>query len=189
MDNCSDSDSLYYRIDSVYSCSQEFTKDKFMDMAPEYDLETRQEVQEGIEKFRAELKAAKEQIALTNGTNSQGTAVKERTKILVAVATKGGGLVNQHFGHAKEFQVYEVDGSEVKYVAHRRVDHFCQGGYGEKATLDNIINAISDCKAVLVSKIGESPKEKLNTAGIEVVESYDVIEKVALDYYQEFTAH
>nr|BEU05560.1 NifB [Calothrix sp.] len=169
--------------------SQEFTKDKFMDMAPEYDLETRQEVQEGIEKFRAELKAAKEQIALTNGTNSQGTAVKERTKILVAVATKGGGLVNQHFGHAKEFQVYEVDGSEVKYVAHRRVDHFCQGGYGEKATLDNIINAISDCKAVLVSKIGESPKEKLNTAGIEVVESYDVIEKVALDYYQEFTAH
>lgn len=67
------------------------------------------------------------------------------------------------------------------------VDHFCQGGYSEKATLENIINAISDCKAVLVSKIGESPKEKLHNAGIEVIESYDVIEKVALEFHQEFT--
>jgi nitrogen fixation protein NifB len=167
--------------------SQEFTKDKFMEMAPEYDLETRQEVQEGIEKFRAELKAAKEEIALVNGITANPIPFTERTKILVAVATKGGGLVNQHFGHAKEFQVYEVDGSEVKYVGHRKIDHFCQGGYGEKATLENIINAISDCKAVLVSKIGESPKDKLHDAGIEVVESYDVIEKVALDFYQEFT--
>jgi nitrogen fixation protein NifB len=158
-----------------------------MEMAPEYDLETRQEVQEGIEKFRAELKAAKEEITLLNGAAANLIPVKERTKILVAVATKGGGLINQHFGHAKEFQVYEVDGSEVKYVGHRKVDHFCQGGYSEKATLENIINAISDCKAVLVSKIGESPKEKLHNAGIEVVESYDVIEKVALEFYQEFT--
>ncbi|BAZ11541.1 nitrogenase cofactor biosynthesis protein NifB [Calothrix sp. NIES-4071] len=166
--------------------SQEFTKDKFMEEAPEYDLTNRQQVQEGIEKFRAELKAAKEQIALDNNTLNAG-AVKEKTKILVAVATKGGGLVNQHFGHAKEFQVYEVDGSEVKYVGHRKVDHFCQGGYGEKATMENIIQAISDCKAVLVSKIGESPKEKLDNAGIKVVESYDVIEKVALEFHQEFT--
>ena len=28
-------------------------------------------------------------------------------KLLVAVATKGAGLINEHFGHAKEFQVYE----------------------------------------------------------------------------------
>jgi nitrogen fixation protein NifB len=65
------------------------------------------------------------------------------------------------------------------------VDHFCQGGYSEKATMEKIIEAISDCKAVLVSKVGDSPKQKLNNAGIEVVEAYDMIEKVALEYYQE----
>jgi nitrogen fixation protein NifB len=160
--------------------SQEFTKDKFMEMSSEYDLSTRQEVQEGIEKFRAELKAAKATVQELNST-----PVEERVKVLVAVATKGGGLVNQHFGHAKEFQIYEVDGSEVKYVGHRKVDHFCQGGYSEKATMEKIIEAISDCKAVLVSKVGDSPKEKLNNAGIQVVEAYDMIEKVALEYYQE----
>jgi nitrogen fixation protein NifB len=158
--------------------SQEFTKDKFMAMAPEYDLAQRQEVHAGIEKFREELKAAKQQVV--------ATPVKNSPKILVAVATKGGGLVNQHFGHAKEFQVYEVDGSEVRFIGHRKIDHYCQGGYGETATLQNIIEAIADCKAVFVAKIGDCPKEKLHAAGIQTVETYDMIDKAALEYYQQY---
>mgnify|MGYP001794471591 FL=1 len=158
--------------------SQEFTKDKFMEMAPEYDLEQRQEVHQGIEKTREELEAAKQELE-TFDLELTGE------KILLAVATKGGGLVNQHFGHAKEFQIYEVDGRQVEFIGHRKVDHFCQGGYGEEATLENIIKALSDCKAVLVSKIGECPKEKLNKAGIQTVEAYDVIDKVALEFYKE----
>ena len=82
--------------------------------------------------------------------------------------------------------IYEVDGVNVKFIAHRKVDHYCLGGYGEEGSLQNIIKAISDCKAVLVSKIGDSPKEKVHNAGIEVVETYDVIETVALDFYKQF---
>ncbi len=160
--------------------SQEFTKDKFLEMAPEYDFDKRQEVHQGIEKFREELQAAREKV--TAGK----TQTANNPKILVAIATKGGGLVNQHFGHAKEFQVYEVDGTEVRFISHRKVDHYCQGGYGEAATFDNIVKTIADCKAVLVSKIGESPKEKLLQAGIQAVEAYDVIEKVALEFYEQW---
>ena len=159
--------------------SQEFTKDKILEMTPEYNLEQRQEVHAGIEKFKEELKAAKEKAKAPVET-------KNSPKALVAVATKGGGLVNQHFGHAKEFQIYEVDGNEARFVGHRKIDHFCQSGYGEKASLENIIEAIADCKAVLVSKIGESPKEKLQQAGIQTVEAYDVIEKVALEFYEQW---
>ncbi|MBW4667301.1 MAG: nitrogenase cofactor biosynthesis protein NifB [Cyanomargarita calcarea GSE-NOS-MK-12-04C] len=159
--------------------SQEFTKDKFLEMDSEYNFETRQEVHAGIEKFREELQAAKEQ-------NKPALKETNAEKILVAVATKGGGLVNQHFGHAKEFQIYEVDGSEVHFVGHRKIDHYCQGGFGEEATLENIIQAIADCKAVLVSKIGECPKTELHTAGIQTVEAYDVIEKVALEFYEQW---
>ncbi|WP_017314878.1 nitrogenase cofactor biosynthesis protein NifB [Mastigocladopsis repens] len=162
--------------------SQEFTKDKFMDMTPEYDLQKRQEVHAGIAKFQEELKAAKEKTVETR----HGASLQNSPKILVAVATKGGGLVNQHFGHVKEFQIYEVDGNDARFVGHRKVDHYCQGGYGEKATLDNIIQAIADCKAVLVSKIGDSPKEKVHKAGLQTVEAYDVIEKVALEFYQQY---
>ncbi|MBD2488655.1 nitrogenase cofactor biosynthesis protein NifB [Aulosira sp. FACHB-615] len=160
--------------------SQEFTKENFLEMTPEYDFSKRQEVHEGIEKFREEIKAAKEKAK----AGTQQTA--NNPKILVAVATKGGGLVNQHFGHVKEFQVYEVDGHEVRFISHRKIDQYCQGGYGEAATAENIMKTIADCKAVLVSKIGNCPKEKLHAAGIQTVEAYDVIEKVALEFYEQY---
>nr|WP_044291289.1 nitrogenase cofactor biosynthesis protein NifB [Rivularia sp. PCC 7116] len=158
--------------------SQEFTKDKFMEMTPEYNLEQRQEVHQGIEQTREELEAAKQELEVFD---------LELTgeKMLLAVATKGGGIVNQHFGHAKEFQIYEVDGRKVEFVGHRKIDHFCQGGYGEEATLENIIKALADCKAVLVSKIGDCPKEELQKAGIQTVEAYELIDKVALEFYKE----
>lgn len=159
--------------------SQEFTKDKFINMAPEYNLETRQEVHAGIEKSKAELQKAKATVTTKN-------QVVDSPKILVAVATKGGGIVNQHFGHAKEFMVYEVDANEAKFVGHRKIDHYCQSGYGEEATLDNIIQTISDCKAVFVSKIGNCPQTELEKAGIQAVEAYDVIEKVAREFYNQY---
>lgn len=157
--------------------SQEFTKDKIFEMAPEYDLQQRQEVHAGIEKIRAEHKTVK---AIRKALSAE----TQTPKILVAVATKGGGLVNQHFGHAKEFQIYEVDGTEVKYVGHRKIDHYCQSGYGEEATLENIIKAIADCKGVLASKIGACPQEQLRSAGIEPVEAFDTIDAAAVDFYQ-----
>jgi nitrogen fixation protein NifB len=81
--------------------------------------------------------------------------------------------------------IYEVDGVKARFIAHRKIDHYCLGGYSEEGSLQNIIKAISDCKAVLVSKIGDGPKEKILDAGLEVVEAYDVIETVALEYYKQ----
>jgi len=164
--------------------SQEFTKEKFMDMSPEYNLEQRQAVHTAIENTREQIKAAKEKVK----AEKQARAAVETPKILVAVATKGGGVVNQHFGHAKEFTVYEVDGKEAKFVGHRKIDHYCQSGYGEEATLDSIIKAIADCKAVLAAKIGPCPQKELEKAGLEVVEAYDLIDKVALEYYEKYLA-
>lgn len=158
--------------------SQEFTKDKFMQMAPEYNLEARQEVHAGIAKFKAEVEAAKAQ--------AKAKAVpQDSPKVLVAVATKGGGLVNQHFGHAKEFMIYEVDANEARFVGHRKVAEYCQGGYGEEAMLENIINTVADCKAVLASKVGPCPQKKLESIGLTVIEAYDVIEVVARQFYSE----
>ncbi|MEL7036585.1 MAG: nitrogenase cofactor biosynthesis protein NifB [Cyanobacteria bacterium J06592_8] len=159
--------------------SQEFTKDKFMEMPPEYDFEQRQEVHAGIETFREQLASAKAE-------QTKPQPAKDQPKVLVAVATKGSGLVNQHFGHAKEFQIYETDGITTSFVGHRKIDHFCQGGYGEEATLENIIKSITDCKGILVSKIGDCPKEQLLAAGIEVFEAYDTIDKVAVEFYEQY---
>ncbi|GET36820.1 nitrogenase cofactor biosynthesis protein NifB [Microseira wollei] len=159
--------------------SQEFTKENFLEMTPEYDIEKRQEVHAQIAKVREEQKAAKDaRIAAKKAANAP--------KILVAVATKGGGMVNQHFGHAREFQIFEVDGTQAKFVGHRKVDQYCQGGFGEEESLDGMLKMLEDCKAVLVSKIGHCPQESLQKAGIEPVEAYDLIDKVALEFYQKW---
>jgi hypothetical protein len=69
--------------------------------------------------------------------------------------------VNQHFGHATEFQIYELSAGKATFVGHRRVDLYCQGGYGEDEQLPSIVGAINDCHAVLVSKIGACPRDEL----------------------------
>lgn len=159
--------------------SQEFTKAKFMDMEPSYNLEVRQKVQAGIEIFKAEQAAAKAKQKFTT------PAPVDTPKVLVAVASKGGGLVNQHFGHAKEFMIYEVDSQSITFVGHRKVAEYCQGGYGEEAMLDHIINSVVDCQAVLAAKVGSCPTKKLQTAGLKVIEAYDTIETVARQYYTD----
>lgn len=159
--------------------SQEFTKDKFMEMTPEYSSTVRQVVHASIDQKQAQLKAKKNKL-------KPAIAIADSPKLLLAVATKGGGIVNQHFGHAKEFQIYEVDANDVKFIGHRKIDHYCQTGYGEEATLDGIIATISDCKAVLTSKIGNCPQAELKKAGLQVVEAYDAIDTVARNFYSEY---
>lgn len=159
--------------------SQEFTKEKFMDMSADYSLETRQAVHISIEQNRAAVAEKKAAAQVTKPAKASSP------KVLVAVATKGGGLVNQHFGHAKEFMIYEVDATEAKFIGHRKVADYCQGGYGEDAALDGIIQTIADCKAILAAKVGPCPQKELKKAGLTVVEAYDVIETVARHFYDE----
>jgi nitrogen fixation protein NifB len=163
--------------------SQEFTKEKFMEMEPEYNQTVRQVLHATIEQKRKDQQELKAQKKAEAAAKAQPV---ETPKILLAVATKGGGLVNQHFGHAKEFMIYEVDGVEARFVGHRKIDQYCQGGYGEEASLGGVIQAIADCKAVLVSKIGHCPQAELEKAGIRSVEAYDVIETVARSFYDQY---
>ena len=90
----------------------------------------------------------------------------------VAVATRGEGLVNQHFGHAREFLVYEVTREGAALAGLRKVERYCQGGEGDDAGLETVLAAIADCAAVLVAKIGRCPKESLAAAGVEPVDAY-----------------
>ncbi|MEL6489939.1 MAG: nitrogenase cofactor biosynthesis protein NifB [Cyanobacteria bacterium J06621_3] len=160
--------------------SQEFTKEKFLEMPVDYSAEKR-------EAARTEIQQAKAAIAQKKAAAKadKKLALTDAPSVLVAVATKGGGVVNQHFGHAKEFMIYEVDATDAKFIGHRKVADYCQGGYGEEATLTGIIDTVSDCKAVLASKVGPCPKKDLQKAGLVVVEAYDVIETVARQFYDE----
>jgi nitrogen fixation protein NifB len=100
----------------------------------------------------------------------------------VAVATKSGGLVDQHFGHAREFLVYDVSRSGARLVGRRAVERYCGGGEGDDDLLQVALRALGDCQAVLAARIGHCPKGQLAAAGIEPVteHAHQPIEAAAL---------
>lgn len=113
-----------------------------------------------------------------------GTLTKERPLepskgILMAVASKSGILVDQHFGHVTEFYVYEYKNGVASFKEKRVVRKYCDGvqecdEHEDKMNL--ILKTIEDCRAVLVMRIGEAPKEKLRKKGIQVITTFDRIE-------------
>ena len=84
----------------------------------------------------------------------------------VAVASMEGILVNQHLGEAEVFQVFERDGSEYRLREERPAPPR-GGGVRRWISLGRILN---DCRAVLVSGVGETPKEILRESGLRTVE-------------------
>ncbi|MFO1156992.1 MAG: nitrogenase cofactor biosynthesis protein NifB [Rhodospirillales bacterium] len=98
--------------------------------------------------------------------------------MLVAVSSKGGGRVNQHFGHAREFQIFEVSANGARFAGHRRVDRYCSGGDGEDDVLDATLQALDGVSAILTAKIGRCPRQRLHEAGITVIDDY------AFDYVE-----
>ncbi|MHB8368598.1 MAG: nitrogenase cofactor biosynthesis protein NifB [Leptospirales bacterium] len=168
--------------------SSEFTNEKIesIEIADVvYDLPARESYRQKVEDVRDKERKIKEM--LLSGLASSAET-ESAPAILVAVATAGEGQVNQHFGHAREFQIYEVDAKDAKFVGHRRVDLYCEGGYGEEDSLARITEALSDCVAVLVAKIGGCPKKTLEEAKILGIDkyAYQPIKPSLLSWFAEY---
>jgi len=158
---------------------QEFTLDQVAEKVA-YDPSQRQAYRAVVARERADHGAAKQDARIVLG------ATDSDASILVAVATKGGGRINQHFGHAKEFQIYEASSRGIVFVGHRKVaDAYCQGGFGEDASLDSVIVTLEGLDIVLCSKIGDCPKGQLENAGIRVSDewAYEYIESAISAHY------
>ena len=92
-----------------------------------------------------------------------------------SVATAGGGLVNQHFGHAQEFLVYEVSPRGTRLVGHRKVERYCTGSStcgDHESALSGAIRSLEGCTAVLCAQVGPKPWKALEAAGIQPIDDH-----------------
>ena len=107
--------------------------------------------------------------------------------MLIAVATKSGKEVDQHFGHAESFKIYKYRKGDPVQVSEVEVEKYCSFDPDHPfrhAQLNGIVEAIKDCKAVVTAMIGELPRQELEKHGFKVVSMTGPIEpalKVAHD--------
>ncbi len=88
--------------------------------------------------------------------------------MLIAVATKTGREIDQHFGHAERFLIYNVDNGTATLVDERKVERYCT--YDPEHPLRahilaNIAAALTGCRAIVCSQIGQAPREEMEGLG------------------------
>ena len=89
--------------------------------------------------------------------------------MLIAVASKTGTEVDQHFGHAERFLIYDYQSGNPQQVKEVSVDKYCSYDPDHPfrhPQFDAIVKALDGCKAVVTEMIGELPKQELAKVGI-----------------------
>ncbi|SDY24079.1 nitrogen fixation protein NifB [Evansella caseinilytica] len=168
--------------------SAEFTKDKVMKMPMKYDQQARKAFQEKLDakvgkrrnacQLMAEKHAEKLRAHETSAQSSKKTAA---VAIRIAATTRGSAKVNLHFGHAKEFLIFDCSDSGIQFVGIRKVQSYCVGklncGSNKQPILAETSEVLKDCQILLCSGIGDVPKEYLLKKGIVTyVKSGDIEE-------------
>ncbi len=91
----------------------------------------------------------------------------------VAVASMEGVLVNQHLGEADKLLVYGHKGGRIQLLEARPTPPRGGGRQRWQALADTL----ADCSTLLVSGVGEKPREVLTAAGVEVMEIEGLIDE------------
>jgi predicted Fe-Mo cluster-binding NifX family protein len=91
--------------------------------------------------------------------------------MLIAVASKDGKEINQHFGHAERFLIFEVTDTAVTLVDEKKVERYCT--YDEAHPLrGHVLRAISaaldGCRAIVCAQIGQAPQDEMARLGFPV---------------------
>lgn len=92
--------------------------------------------------------------------------------VRVAVASSDGVRVDQHFGHASGFMIYELDETGPRLVERREALPACGA---DRDGLDDpmlrLVERIADCQAVAVVRAGPCAAELLIAEGIRWIET------------------
>lgn len=108
--------------------------------------------------------------------STQG-ASEDEDACLVAVASEHGDVIDQHFGHARRFQIYAVTSEGAVRVGERHVPLYCQGASEcdddpQQETLLSVLDILHDVNAVFCARVGMAPWQQLEEAGVTPVVDY-----------------
>jgi len=105
--------------------------------------------------------------------SSRAEVLETDKRPYVAIGTNEGLLVNLHLGEALNLYIFEQTKNGFKLVEIRNTP---TKGKGDERWLD-MARSLKDCRALLVSGVGENPKAMLVGCGIHVVEMTGLIDE------------
>lgn len=96
----------------------------------------------------------------------------------IAVGSRDGKTVTEHFGGCARFLLIEVDTESKTYsfAGYRDVAPPCSEREHSQSALEQAAAALEDCRIVLVGKIGPPAARTLEEKGIGVLEYHGLIE-------------
>ena len=100
--------------------------------------------------------------------------------MLIAVASKSGTEVDQHFGHAERFLIYDFNQGNPRQVGEAPVEKYCSFAPEHPfrhRQFDAIVEALQGCSAVVTAMIGDYPRQELEKAGLAHVAAQGPIDQ------------
>ncbi len=94
------------------------------------------------------------------------------TMTRVAVATTNRAFIDDRFGEADEFAVYEMGSSGPNFIETRIVEQYGRGGFAIEDKREVSLRALAGCQALFATGVEEMPRQKLSELGIESVDAY-----------------
>lgn len=96
----------------------------------------------------------------------------------IGIATTDGIVVNQHFGRADQFLIYEADeNKQYRQMEYRRVTPVCNGGEHDDGYLLETVKKLADLDILLVSRVGIRAQQVLEQNGLTVFEMPGIIQE------------
>jgi predicted Fe-Mo cluster-binding NifX family protein len=87
-----------------------------------------------------------------------------------------GEYIDQHFGSARYFQIYDINGGEHSQIETRKAEAKCRGNC--EGGFDWLLEILNDCDAVFVSRIGQSAAAFMIGHGKRVFEAAGMVEEI-----------
>ncbi|PHO08481.1 dinitrogenase iron-molybdenum cofactor biosynthesis protein [Thermoanaerobacterium thermosaccharolyticum] len=100
----------------------------------------------------------------------------------IAIASRDGKMVNEHFGHARRFIIVDLYDDGNYFVREVRECINACGGDDFNNRMNIVIDKIKDCEAVFVCMIGNAAIMRLKERGIKAYVNPSFIEDVLKDY-------
>jgi len=105
-------------------------------------------------------------------------------KMLVAIASKDGKFISQHFGHSPYFYIVEIDQESYEWTFKERRENVppCHCGEHDHQAFAHSISLVADCQAIFAVKVGNYAKTVLQRQDIQVLEVTGFIDDILTGY-------